>query len=70
MTPKQIETLEDALHAIDFHSDTFKAVYSGTPPNHPIIQLDGDFTVDELRKIVAVCDAAMGRTTDDIPPAP
>jgi hypothetical protein len=60
MTPEQIEALDNALNAIEFHGSTFKAVYSGTPPNHPIIQLDGDFTVDELRKIVAACNAAMG----------
>jgi hypothetical protein len=38
-----------------------------TPPDgsgwlclKPIIQLDGDFTIDELRQIVTACDAAMG----------
>lgn len=60
MTPEQIEALDNALHAIEFHGSTFKAVYSGTPPNSPIISLDGDFTISELRKIVAACDAAMG----------
>jgi hypothetical protein len=52
--------LEDALKALTFRYAPYMEVFNGAFPPHPIIQLDGDFTVDELRKIVAACDAAMG----------
>jgi hypothetical protein len=52
--------LEDALKALTFHYNPYVEVFNGAFPPQPIIQLDGDFTVDELRQIVAACDAAMG----------
>jgi hypothetical protein len=52
--------LEDALKALTFRYAPYMEVFNGAFPPHPIIQLDGDFTVGELRKIVAACDAAMG----------
>jgi hypothetical protein len=71
MTPEQIEILEGELYLIETRDHPFRAVHSDyRNPSHPIIQLDGDFTVNELRQIVAACDAVMGRTTDDLPPAP
>jgi hypothetical protein len=61
MTPEQLEILEDSLYLIETRDHPFRTVYSDyRDPPHPIIQLDGDFTVDELRQIVAACDAAMG----------
>jgi hypothetical protein len=61
MTPEQIEILEDELYLIETRDHPFRAVHSDyRNPSHPIIQLNGDFTLDELRQIVAACDAAMG----------
>ena len=60
MNPQHVEELSAALHAISLHDAPYIEAFTGQSPNHPIIQLDGDFTVDELRKIVAACDAAMG----------
>jgi hypothetical protein len=52
--------LEDALKALTFRYAPYMEVFNGAFPPHPIIQLDGDFTIDELRQIVAAYDAAMG----------
>jgi hypothetical protein len=65
MTPEQIEALADALNDLPRRDHPYVEVFSDyrDPPHQRgeiIIQLDGDFTVDELRQIVAACDAAMG----------
>jgi hypothetical protein len=74
---QQIEAIETALKSIPFENNPSIEVYRSPAPDgsgwlclKPCLQLDGDFTVDELRQIVAACDAAMGRTTDTPPPVP
>jgi hypothetical protein len=58
MNRQQFEALEESIKSIARSDRDYVRLYDDN--GELTIIFDGDFTVDELRQIVAACDAAMG----------